>query len=337
LKTTIDDVAAHAGVSIKTVSRVMNNEPSVRESTRSKVLDAVATLKYRPNAAARSFASKHSFTVAVLYDNPNAYYVTDIQRGLLNCLRKANYELIIHPVSPSEDYDSIVSSLKTGARVAGVVLTSPFSEDHQLLQRLRAEDIQYVRVISSPLPKDHHDDTVYVDDGAGAEQISRHLVQLGHRQFAAVMGSESHFSSIQRLGGFQRVMSQNNIDVSDSAIIASEYTFDAGQKAGIELLSRATRPTAILAGNDELAAGVLSAARQLNLKCPEDIAIGGFENSPFSRQSWPQLTTVHQNNIYIAELAALRLLAKVSGKGSTSEALIYTPRLIVRESTVGKL
>lgn len=337
MKTTIDDVAALAGVSIKTVSRVMNNEPAVRATTREKVMKAVDELNYRPNAAARSFASKHSFTIAVLYDNPNAYYVTDIQRGLLNCLRRQNYELIIHPVSASENYDDIISSLKLGARVAGVVLTSPFSEDQALLDRLTQEGIAYVKIISSALPNDIDEHAVYVDDAAGSEQISRHLVQLGHRNIAAVMGTASHFSSIQRLEGFKRVMKQNDIEVPEASIIASEYTFDAGQEAGIQLLSRTSRPSAILAGNDELAAGVLSAARQLDLKCPDDVVIAGFENSPFSRQSWPQLTTVHQNNIYIAELAALRLLAKVSGKGDTSEPLSYTPRLIIRESTVGKV
>ncbi|RMA78791.1 LacI family transcriptional regulator [Umboniibacter marinipuniceus] len=338
LRATIDDVAALAGVSIKTVSRVMNKEASVRETTKDRVLKAVDELNYRPNAAARSFASKHSFTIACLYQNPNAYYVTDLQTGLLNVLRKNNYELVIHPTSFEDNWQDLISSLKNQARVAGVVLTSPFSEHPEFLAALEKAQIHYVKIISAPPPSEESADlsSVFVDDFDGARQVTKHLIELGHRQIAFIKGSMDHYSTQQRYAGYLSALSEAAIPEPSSLIVSTEYTFDSGQKTALELLSRSHKPSAILAGNDEMAAGVLSAARKLSLNCPGDLAIAGFENSPFSKQSWPRLTTVHQNNIYIAELAAQRLLDIVSQSNKELPTLCYNPRIIKRESTLGE-
>lgn len=336
MKTTIDDVAQLAGVSIKTVSRVINHEPSVRSSTQEKVQKAIDSLGYTPNTAARSFASKHSFTIACLYDNPNAYYVTDIQQGLLSVLRESNFELIIHPVAEQESLEKLVQQLKSQARVAGVVLTSPFSENEALLKQLNDHDLKYVRVISAPLPAEPEANTVYVDDCAGARQVTEHLVDLGHRDIACIMGAADHYSSQERIKGYRQALNDKGIEVDNSLISTSAYTFDAGVSMTHALLKRSSVPTAILAGNDEMAVGALSAVRAAGLKCPEDIAIAGFENSPFSQQSWPPVTTAHQNNVYIAKLAARRLLNLISNRPDEKEPLSYTPRLMMRESTQAK-
>src|SRR5690606_4441493 len=129
MKVTINDVARHAGVSIKTVSRVMNNEPSVRKDTVDKVQAAINELQYQPNAAARNLASSRSFSIGYIYDNPNAYYVIDMQRGLLDACRKHGYELLIHPTNAkSPDIVQEVIDLVQHSRLAGLVLTPPFSE-----------------------------------------------------------------------------------------------------------------------------------------------------------------------------------------------------------------
>ncbi len=127
MKVTINDVAELAGVSIKTVSRVMNNEPSVKKATFDKVTAAISQLNYQPNAAARNLASARSYSIGYIYDNPNAYYVIDMQKGLLEACRKHGYELLIHPTNAkSKDIVQEVIELVQHARLAGLVLTPPF-------------------------------------------------------------------------------------------------------------------------------------------------------------------------------------------------------------------
>jgi len=333
VKVTIDDVANDAGVSIKTVSRVMNNEPSVRDSTRERVLSSVAKLNYRPNAAARSFASKHAFTIACLYDNPNAYYVTDLHRGLLNVLQPANYELLINPAPVNVDIQDLVERLKEQSRVAGVILTSPFSENNDLLKALEGAAISYVKILSSPAGSEPQSNTVYVDDYHGSFMLTKSLIETGHRSIAFIQGNPEHRSTKERLKGYLAALDAHDISVNNDIILSTQYTFHHGEESAIELLSTTALPDAIIAGNDEMAAGVLSACRQQGLDCPKDLSIAGFEDSPFSRQSWPKLSTVHQDNIAIAELAAERLLAINNKRDEEYAALSYEPQVILRNST----
>jgi len=333
VKVTIDDVANDAGVSIKTVSRVMNNEPSVRDSTRQRVLSSVAKLNYRPNAAARSFASKHAFTVACLYDNPNAYYVTDLHRGLLNVLQPANYELLINPAPVNVDIVDLVQRLKEQSRVAGVILTSPFSENDELVEALEAAAISYVKILSSPAGSEPQDNTLYVDDFHGSLMLTKSLIASGHNRIAFIQGNPEHRSTKERYKGYVAALEAHDIELDNSIIRSTQYTFNHGEESAIELLKTQKLPDAIIAGNDEMAAGVLSACRQHDLDCPKDISIAGFEDSPFSRQSWPKLTTVHQDNIEIAELAAQRLLALNRKQDDEYATLQYLPQVILRDSS----
>ena len=137
MKATINDVAKQAGVSIKTVSRVMNNEPSVRQATREKVMTAVTELNYQPNLAARNLAGTKAYSIAFVYDNPNAYYVIDMQNGILNACKQQGFELVIHPCSAKSPtiLDEITTMIKH-SRIAGIVLTPPFSENPEFVQHL---------------------------------------------------------------------------------------------------------------------------------------------------------------------------------------------------------
>lgn len=335
MKVTINDVAKYAGVSIKTVSRVTNNEPSVKQATVDKVNDAIKALDYQPNLAARNLAGTKSYVIGFIYDNPNAYYVIDMQNGILSSCKDMGYELLIHPCNAKSD--SICDELTTmvkHARLAGLVLTPPLSEDPKVLKALDEIDANYVRIIAGDKIKEDTGLAVLVNDKHGAVSITQHLIDLGHKKIAFLSGDQHHESTKERLTGFTQAMTSNKLGVDENDIIAGQYSFESGVEGAKELLHRdkADRPTAIVACNDEIAAGALFAARLEGVEIPNQLSIVGFEDSPFSRQTWPKLTTVHQPNQKIAQIATELLIAKRRSI-SAEQAKIFIPEPVIRDSS----
>jgi LacI family transcriptional regulator len=338
MKATINDVAKHAGVSIKTVSRVMNNEASVRQTTREKVQATVAELQYQPNLAARNLAGTKSFSLAYVYDNPNAYYIIDMQEGILNACRQQGFELLIHPCdAQAENITEEVIKMVKQSRVAGLVLTPPFSEMPEFVKKITELDVKVVRIMSGDVAPDELSPCVMVNDREAAQTITQHLIDLGHKNIGFIAGGAEHMSTIERYKGYRRALKSNNIEFDKSLVIEGEYSFESGVQGAKKLMDdnkpKNQRPTAIFSCNDEIAAGALFAARLMNIAIPEQLSIAGFEDSPFSRQTWPKLTTAHQPNKTIAEDAANLLIAQTRNK--TTKALMsqYTPELVVRDST----
>jgi len=334
MKATINDVAKHAGVSIKTVSRVMNNEPSVRQPTREKVQAAVAELNYQPNLAARNLAGTKSFSIAYVYDNPNAYYIIDMQEGILSACRQQGFELLIHPCDASKENitDQVIQMVRQ-TRIAGLVLTPPFSEMPDFVKRITELDVKVVRIMSGDVAPDDLSPCVMVNDRDAAQTITQHLIDLGHSQIGFIAGGAEHMSTIERYKGYRRALKANDIEFDKQLVIEGEYSFESGVNGAKQLLAQEHKPSAIFSCNDEIAAGALFAARLSGVSIPEQLAIAGFENSPFSRQTWPKLTTADQPNIQIAENAASLLINQIRKKQSTNISKSYTPQLIVRDST----
>lgn len=338
MKATINDVAKLSGVSIKTVSRVMNKEPSVRQLTREKVQAAVKELNYQPNLAARNLAGTKSFTIAYVYDNPNAYYVIDMQEGILSACRQQGFELLINPCDSQKENitEDIIDTIKH-ARVAGLVLTPPFSERPEFVKQILAQDIKVVRIMSGDVAPDELSPCVMVNDRDAAQTITQHLIDLGHTKIGFIAGGAAHMSTIERYKGYRRALKANNIAFNHNLIIEGEYSFESGVNGAKKLIAEEVttknRPTAIFSCNDEIAAGALFAARLMNINIPEQLAIAGFENSPFSRQTWPKLTTADQPNKQIAHDAASLLISQIRKQKGKSETSQYVPQLMVRDST----
>ncbi len=338
MKATINDVAKHAGVSIKTVSRVINNEPSVRQITRNKVQDAVAQLNYQPNLSARSLAGTKSYSVAYIYDNPNAYYVIDMQEGILSACKQQGFELLIHPCDAKADniIEEVVNMVKH-SRTAGLVLTPPFSEMPDFVQHMLALDIKVVRIMSGDKAPDILSPCVMVNDREAAQTITQHLIDLGHKNIAFLAGDAEHMSTIERYEGYRKALQDNQLQFDKRLVIEGEYSFESGVKGAKQLMSQEMREkvitTAIFSCNDEIAAGALFAARLMNIAIPEQLSIAGFENSPFSRQTWPKLTTADQPNKEIAQDAANLLIAQICKQKIKSSISQYTPQLVIRDST----
>lgn len=341
MKVTIKEVAELAGVSFKTVSRVVNEEDGVKTELRERVQQAIKKLNYQPNITARRLRGK-SATIGFIYNNPNSNYVITMLHGILATCRENRYELVVHPCdsnsSPDETYDEIVA-LTQRSSVAGLVLTPPISENFEIISKLEKAGIKFTRIVSSSEPPKDVERTIYIDDRRAAYQITEHLINQKHRAISFFNGDPEHHSSEERLDGYKAAMRDNNIPIESNLIVSGEYTFESGMQRGKTTLDSDSRPTAIFACNDEIAAGTLFAARMLGINVPEQLSIVGFEDSPFSRQSWPSLTTAKQPNDEIAGHATqllIDLLSSSSKAGDDEKAHNhgYLPEMIVRESSL---
>ncbi len=334
MKVTINDVAKRAAVSIKTVSRVINNEVSVRQATREKVQAAIDELHYQPNLAARSLAGTKSYTIAFIYDNPNAYYVIDMQNGILTECKRQGYELLIHPCSAkSANICEELITMVQHSRVAGLVMTPPFSEMPEIVRALSELDVHIIRIVSGKQSPDDLSPCIMVNDRDAAANVTQHLIDLGHQRIGFINGGMEHMSSHERLDGYREAMQSNDLTIEDKLVISGEYSFESGVQGANILLAEEQRPSAIFACNDEIAAGALFAARLMNISVPEQLSIIGFEDSPFSRQTWPKLTTAHQPNQTIAKHAASLLIAATRQQKVPEISDHFIPELVVRDST----
>lgn len=339
-KITIKDVAELAGVSFKTVSRVTNNEGSVRKETLQKVNDAIRQLNYRPNNAARNLAGNQSYTLGYVYDNPNAYYILDMQNGILAEYRERGYELIIYPCSANNTH--IIDELATmieHSQLAGLIISPPLSEMPDVLNALDDIKIPYVRIISASEVSHKSSPCIYINDRDAAFDITEHLIEQGHTKIAFLRGDENHNSSHERKIGYLNALKKYGIPIVKDYQIDGSYSFEFGVQGAKQLLSLAEPPTGIFSCNDEIAAGTLFTARLEGLNVPDDIAIAGFEDSPFSRQTWPMLTTAAQPTNTIARKAAASLIQhlvhlRTPKTGSYSiPHLQFIPQLVKRAST----
>ena len=344
MKTTIKDVAELAGVSFKTVSRVVNKEPNVSEETVEKVQAATRQLNYRPNPAARNLASDKSYSIAYVYDNPNAYYVIDMQKGLLaECYRK-DYELLIHPCDAAgEDIVQDILHMATRSNLAGLVLSPPLSEMPELLTQIASYGLPFVGIVSGEVPFGIHGKWLCIDDFQASCDIVNHLIHQGHKRIGFISGNRNHRSTLERERGYLDALENYRLDTSAELRIDGEYNFESGVSAMKQFLALANPPTAVFACNDELAAGALLEARLNNIQVPQDMAIAGFENSPFSRQTSPAITTAEQDTVAIARKAAGLLIDTISQSKrhakpvfEETDSISYCPELIIRDSTTKK-
>jgi LacI family transcriptional regulator len=336
-KATIKDVARVAEVSLKTVSRVINNEPTVRESTRKKVRAVIAELNYQPDMSARNLRGNTSYAIGLVYDNPNPYYVVDVQEGVLRACREMGYSLQIHPCDAN--HEGIVEELcdlVRHSRLAGLVIAPPVSEDTAITDALAERGIHFVRIISAAEPPKGDAPCVYVNDRVAARAITAHLIGKGHSRIAFLAGEEEHHSTFERREGYRIALSEAGLAADDALMLPGAYSFDSGFDRGTALMAATPRPSAIFACNDEIAAGALAAVKTSGLSVPADVAIAGFENSPFSKQSRPPLTTAAQSIGEIARQAMMLLIARMRPQGSDAEAKScaeFVPQLIERPST----
>ena len=337
-RATIDDVAELSGFSIKTVSRVVNREPNVRQSTRDKVDLAIEQLNYRPNLSARSLASQRSRLIVLVYDDPAAYeapsagYVIRLQEGALRACRTANYELLIHPCDlRRKDVRRELGSLIEQTQPDGVVLAAPLSNMPRIVAAIAATGSRFVRL--SPGGRSHDELCIATDDREISAEMTRYLASLGHRRIAFIAGDRRHKAVAKRLPGYRDGLAGSGIEYSETLVSYGDNSIESGEVAAERLLALDDPPTAIFAANDDMAAGVIRVAYRLGLDVPGRLSVAGFDDSALARLVYPALTTIRQPLSKMAEQAALELIDGF-GKPEPEPATVVIPSTLqIREST----
>jgi len=331
-KATIDDVAELAGVSIKTVSRVVNQEPNVRTVTREKVEKAIASLSYRPNLSARCLAGNKSFVLALVYGHPGAHYVLDVQEGVLEVCRPQSYELVVHPaINKDKNLVKDITEFILDKRIDGVMLTPPISDHMGVINSLRKLNIPIVRVA----PTENKSVSPYVEtnDQESSYDMTCQLINLGHRRIGFIAGHPDHRAISLRLEGYKAALIENQIPIDQTLIEQGDNSFESGEEAAKRFFALEVKPTAIFAANDEMAAGVMMMAHKTGLKIPQHISVSGFDDTPVAHQLWPSLTTIRQPIRQMAKKATELLLKQIKGKDVQLPASILSSMIIIRDST----
>lgn len=325
---TINDVARVAGVSKKTVSRVINRSALLKEATREKVEKVIAELGYIPNPQARALALRRNFLIGLLHHNPNAQTVLNFQEGVLDAIRDTEFALVVRPVDRhSPDMLEDIRSFLELQRLYGVMILPPISENDDLAELCREMGCGYVRMGSAALDDGEH--LVQSNDRQMVEGVVNHLHEIGHRRIAIIQGPEGFRSASERCEGFLAAMKQHGLDVPAHSMARGNYRFDSGVEAANRLLDATPRPTAIFASNDEMASGAFHAARERGIDVPRDLSIVGFDDSPIASHIWPPLTTVGWPIREMGEAAALKL---INPEHPSAKPSSFPARLIHRES-----
>lgn len=331
-RSTIQDVATRAQVSIKTVSRVLNCEPSVRPSTRERVEEVISSMNYRPDPSARRLAGKRSFLIGLLYDNPSPSYVTNTQDGVLSQCRKHHYDLLIHPCNyRNQNLEQDIKNFVRQARPDGVILTPPLTDMPGVINILKDMSVAFVCIgRAEPGPGISR---VITNDKEMARQMTEHLIGEDHRKIAFIKGHPDHKAVGFREHGFIQAMQDAGLEIKPEYLVQGYNSFKSGLKCAEKLLQLEDSPTAIFAANDDMASGVIKAAYNRKLEIPGQLSVAGFDDVPFAAQVSPGLTTIKQSIREMAEMAAEMLINMIGDPLKKTVDRLLGGQMIIREST----
>ena len=328
---TIKDVSKDALVSIKTVSRVINNEANVAEATKKKVLASVKKLGFRPNKNAQSLRSNKSYMLALLYDNPNKSYLADVQSGIFNACKNTGYNLVIQECNyKSSRLTNDIIQFVEDFKIDGLVITPPLSDMQDFLGNLEANKIDYAVIA----PRIMNPDSLYVssNDYEAAYNLTSEIINHGHRDVGFIKGHPKHSASLLRFNGFLAALKKHGFEPNEQWIKQGNFSFESGFDAGVEIFESSKIPTAIFASNDSMAAGIMKSAQMKGMEVPNDLSLTGFDDSPIAQQIWPALTTIKQPVQQMAAHAAKILIAKFDGLVEKTKSKEFKSELVVRES-----
>lgn len=328
---TIKEVAALAEVSQMTVSRVLNDQSVVRESTRKKVQAAIRQLNYRPNIMARNLAGRTGMFIGLIYRNPSYGYLSEFLLGALNACRELGHYLIVEEPFLEQDMVDLEKMEKRflDTSIQALIVVPPLSDDPELIDTLKRTGISFVCV--SPKLDAYTGPSVRMDDHDASKEITEYLMSLGHTRIGVITGPPDHKASGLRFGGIESAMREAGRKVDEDVVLQGDFTYVSGMERAAEMLSMDTPPTAIIASNDDMAAGAIAAAHRAGLRVPEDISIVGFDDTQNASSIWPPLTTVRQP---IREMA--RAAIEILASNGAPSAKVLTNKILDHELVIRK-
>ena len=332
---TIKDVAKACNVSTATVSYVINGKNTLLPETREKIMRKMREMNYHPSAVARGLTNKRMNTVGILFDNVGSEiavwhpYTSGILQGVVTAAAKAGYNVTLF-TDLWRSADESLPKLRD-QRTDGIIIVAPPS-DNDLLPSLASAGLKVVTISSDSGP--FGIPSVDVDNAGGIRLAVGHLRALGHQKIAFLSGQTNMYSGAVRLAAFQKSLQAANLSVPPEYLVASSYEDNAAAyRQAQRLLSRPAPPTAIVAGNDQIAIAVLAAARDFGISVPAQLSVVGFDDISDAAMTRPALTTIRQPLTEIGMAATRRLLQMLSGEPVPADCCLIEPLLVVRETT----
>ena len=327
---TIKEVAQRADCSIKTVSRVVNNEPHVKPDLRERVLSAISELGYVPNISARQLVQKKSYVICVLLHSSGSFQSTVISK-VLDLGYEGNYEILVQTYYPSfsRSRDKIAALIQQ-KRIDGLVTTPPCDSDPFLIELIKSSEIAHVHI--APIQPTGGTPYVSAEDYTGAYQMTEYLIQNGHHRIGCLMGLRNHRASLDRLFGYRASLEAHDLPPDEQLCVDSENNFAGGYNAAKVLMNLPEPPTAIFALSDEAGAGALFALNELGISVPEQVSLAAFGDIALSKEIWPGISVVRYPLEKIVEESVHLLIDLVEGRQPESKQLIFPTCIIQRGS-----
>lgn len=331
---TIYDVAREAGVSMATVSRVVNNNPNVKPQTRKKVYEAIERLGYRPNAVARGLASKKTTTVGVVIPDISVANFAEVARGIEDIANMYHYNIILTNADKRKEKEIRVINTLLEKQVDGLLfMGGAVTEEH--LQAFQTSNVPIV--LCGTTDEKNSMPAVDIDHEAAAFDAVNYLIQQGHKSIAMISGTlHDPVAGYPRFRGYQRALEQAGIPYREDYVRAGNYRYESGIEAAQYFLQLSERPTAILAATDEMAIGAIHGLQDAGVKVPEDISVMGMDNIRISSMVRPLLTTIAQP-MYDIGAVSMRLLTKLMKKEAVENAKVTLPHELVVRNSVGRV
>jgi LacI family transcriptional regulator len=326
--TTIQDVAIAAGVSVSTVSRVLNNKDDIAPETYERVKTVIAEMGYTSSLAARSMRSLRKNVIGLIIPDAGEPFPIEVMKGVNSAIAALEYDLIIYTCGDGRkhytaDREKKFVALLNNSITDGVIVVTPEATHFNTSAPVVAVDPHY-EINEYP--------SVISTNWEGAMEAMNYLISLGHRRIGYISGRYDLQSAISRLRGYQDALAQAGIPIDPELITQGDFTADSGVRCARQLLSLANRPTAIFAANDQSALGAYQAAHEAGLAIPDDLSIIGFDNIPEAAQSEPCLTTVHQPIQEMGKIAVQMLLKLIEGETLEEKIIKTSTCLVIRDS-----
>ncbi|WP_227936570.1 catabolite control protein A [Alkalihalobacillus deserti] len=331
MNTTIYDVAREAGVSMATVSRVVNGNPNVKPATRKKVLEAIERLGYRPNAVARGLASKKTTTVGVIIPDISSIFFAELARGIEDIATMYKYNIILCNSDQNQDKEIHLINTLLEKQVDGIVFMGGHITDEHVEQFKRSP---VPVVLAATLDSNKEIPSVNIDYKQAVYDAITHLIEAGHKRIGMLSGTlDDLVNGYQKFIGYRDALENAGISFEEELIAIGDYTYDSGIDAMQTFLELEEKPTAIFASTDEMALGVIHGAQDQGYSIPNDFEVIGFDNTRLATMVRPTLTTVVQP-IYDIGAVSMRLLTKLMNKEEVTDQIVVLPhRIEFRQST----
>ena len=327
---TIYQVAERAGVSLSTVSRVLNGKASVNKVLKERVEKAVKELNYRPSSVARSLANNRTDSVGVLVPELNAPFFGDLMQAVESTLRAADKHVIISVGRNCLETEKDAVEFLISRNCDALIMHAEALSDEYLLELNQSKlPVALVNRQVEGLPEA----CTSLDNEKGGYLATRHLLELGHKDIAYISGPTDKCDASLRLEGHKRALSEAGLPTNPQLIFNGDYSEEDGKIGLLELMARDVPFTALVCANDWMASGAISCARDLGMSLPHDLSVVGFDDVVFAHHVFPRLTTVSNPIAEMAEMSAKYILNKVYGQANNVQ-LYFEPSLVVRESTV---